>query len=228
MPPRKSKTKPSVLQIASEALPFAKTGGLADVVGALPSALARLGWNVTVVLPRYRGVDAGTEAARFMVTVGGFAREAVFVDAPMADGVRAILVQCDELYDRDRIYGIGDVDYADSPRRFAYLVRAALEFAARVGPKPSLVHAHDWQTALAPVYLKTLYADHPVLAGMPSVLTIHNLAYQGLFEADWLPRIDLGWDQFTVDRLEYWNRISLLKGGINAADVVTTVSPRYA
>ena len=235
MPSQKAKSKKSevrslksVLQIASEALPFAKTGGLADVLGALPSALARLGWDVTLVLPKYRGVTAGPAVARFAVTVGGFAREVEFHAAPMADGARAILVQCDELYDRDGIYGVGTADYADSPLRFAFLVRGAFEFAARVGPKPSIIHAHDWQAGLAPVYLQSLYADHPVLAGTPSVLTIHTLAYQGLFEADWLPRIDLGWDQFTIDRMEFWNRISLLKGGINAAEAITTVSPRYA
>lgn len=228
MPPRKSKTKKSVLQIASEALPFAKTGGLADVLGALPSALARLGWDVTLVMPKYRGVPDGTSVARFAVTVGGFSREVGFESVSMPDGARAILVRCDELYDRDGIYGVGTTDYADSPLRFSFLVRAAFEFAARVGAPPAVVHAHDWQAGLAPVYLKTIYADHPVLGGTPSVMTIHNLAYQGLFEADWLPRIDLGWDQFTVDRMEYWNRISLLKGGINAADVITTVSSRYA
>jgi len=218
----------SVLQIASEALPFAKTGGLADVLGALPPALSRLGWDVTIVLPRYRGVREGEVVERFTVTVGGFARPAAFVEAAMADGARAVLVDCPELYDRDDLYTIGGADYPDNARRFAFLVRAALEYAGRRGGRPSVVHAHDWQAALAPVYLRTLYADHPVLGGTPSVLTIHNLAYQGLFEADWLPRLDLGWDQFTVDRLEYWHRISYLKGGINSADAITTVSARYA
>src|SRR5439155_17650071 len=99
---------------------------------------------------------------------------------------------------------------------------------ARRERPPALVHAHDWQTALAPVYLRTLYALHPVLGETPCVLTIHNLAYQGMVAADWLPRLDLGWDLFSVERLEYWGRISLLKGGVNFADVITTVSPRYA
>ncbi len=224
----RAKARKSVLQIASEALPFAKTGGLADVLGALPPALARLGWDVTVVLPKYRGVRGASTVERFTVTVGGFAREVAFVEAAMDDGARAMLVDCPELYDRPELYTEAGVDYADNARRFAFLVRAALEFAARRGAGPSIVHAHDWQGALAPVYLKTLYADHPVLAGTPSVLTIHNLAFQGLFEPVWLPRLDLGWDQFTMDRLEYWNRISFLKGGINAADKITTVSPRYA
>jgi starch synthase len=226
--PLSSKSSPSVLFIGSEALPFAKTGGLADVLGALPSALARLGWDATLVLPRYRGVTAGVAVARVNLVVGGFATVAEIYRAPLADGARALLVDVPELYDRDALYGIGNLDYPDNARRFAVLVRAALEFVAGRGARPSVVHAHDWQAALAPVYLRTLYATHLVLGGVPSVFTIHNLAYQGLFEPDWLPRLDLPWDQLAVDGLEYWGKISLLKGGINAADVITTVSRQYA
>jgi starch synthase len=218
----------SVLMIGSEAVPFAKTGGLADVLGALPSAIAKLGWDAVVVLPKYRGVQAGTLVDTFPVSVGGFTRDAGFWEAPLAGNARALLVECPELYDRDAIYGTQGADYPDSPRRYAFLVRAAFEFAARRGTAPSIVHAHDWQAALAPIYLRTLYAAHPVLGGTPGVVTIHNLAYQGTFEADWLPRLDLGWDQLAIDRLEYWGRISLLKGGINAATLISTVSRRYA
>ena len=214
--------------LGSEALPFSKTGGLADVLGALPLAIARLGWEVTVALPRYRGVTAGAQVARFPVTVGGFTREITFSEVPLGPGARAILVDCPDLYDRDGLYGSDGTDYLDNARRFAMLVRAAFELIARSGQAPDVVHAHDWQAALAPVYLKTRYAAHPVLGGTPSVITIHNLAYQGLFEADWLPRLDLPWDLLATERLEYWGRISFLKGGINDADVITTVSPTYA
>ena len=225
---KKKERKRSVLIIGSEAQPFAKTGGLADVLGALPSALARLGWDATVAIPRYRGVSAGTPLEAFTVTVGGFARDVAFSEAPLADGARALLIDCPDLYYREALYGVGNSDYPDNARRFAFLVRAALEFAARHNPAPSVVHAHDWQAGLAPVYLRTLYAAHPTLAGMPSVTTIHNLAYQGVFPPDWLPRLDLGWELFTLDRLEFWGRLSFLKGGITDADLVTTVSPRYA
>jgi starch synthase len=218
---------PSVLMIGSEALPFAKTGGLADVLGALPPALARLGWDVTLVLPRYRGVAAGTPVERFTVTVGSYVADVRFHDAALGDGARAILVDIPDLYDRDALYGAG-AGYPDNARRFAMLARAAFELVARRGTRPSVVHAHDWQAGLAPVYLKTLYARHPVLGGTPSVITIHNLSYQGLFEPDWLPRLDLSWDLLSVDRLEFWNKISFLKGAINDADAITTVSPRYA
>jgi starch synthase len=218
----------SVLLIGSEAQPFAKTGGLADVLGALPPALQRLGWDATVALPRYRGVLAGTLTETFPVTVGGYTRDASFYETPMADGATALLVGCPDLYDRAGIYGADTTDYPDSPRRFGFLARAALEYAGRRGSGPDIVHAHDWQAGLVPVYLRTLYASHPVLGGTPCVFTIHNLAYQGVYESDWLPRLDLGWDLFAVDRLEYYGRISLLKGGINDAAVITTVSRRYA
>ena len=225
---RASQAQRSVLMIGSEAQPFSKTGGLADVLGALPSALARLGWDATIALPKYRGVEARALVDTFPVSVGGFTRDARFFEAPLAEGARALLVDCPDLYDRDALYGLQNTDYPDNPRRFAFLVRAALELAARRGRAPSVVHAHDWQAGLAPVYLKALYAAHPVLGGTPSVFTIHNLAYQGLFEPDWLPRLDLGWDELATDRLEYWGRISFLKGGINDADMITTVSRRYA
>jgi starch synthase len=218
----------SVLFIGSEALPFAKTGGLADVLGALPGALGRLGWDVTVALPRYRGVTAGAQVDRFTLSVGGYTSEVGFFSAPLGDRTRALLVDDPALFDREYLYGVGNADYPDNPRRFAVLVRAALEFAARQGKKPSVVHAHDWQAGLAAVYLRTLYASHPVLTATPVVFTIHNLAYQGLFGVDWLPRLDLPWTLLGVEQMEYWGWISFLKGGINAADVITTVSPQYA
>jgi len=222
------RVRPAVLIIGSEAQPFAKTGGLADVLGALPLALARLGWDPTVILPRYRGISAGAPVDTFPVTVGGFVRDAGFFEAPLADGARAILVDCADLYDRDALYGTGNIDYPDNALRFAFLARAALEFAARGNRPPRVVHAHDWQAGLAPVYLSTLYASHPVLGGTPCVFTIHNLAYQGLFDASWLPALDLGWEQFAVDRMEYWGRISFLKGAIAESRTITTVSRRYA
>jgi starch synthase len=218
----------SVLFVTSEAQPFAKSGGLADVLGALPLALARLGWSATVVVPRYRGVDAGTLVERFPIAVGGTTEMVGFFEAPMADGARAILVDCPRLYDRDALYGPDNTEYPDNARRFAMLARAALEFAGRLGARPSVVHAHDWQAGLAPVYLRTMYAAHPVLGGTPTITTIHNLAYQGNFPATWVPALDIGWEEFTIAGLEYWDQISFLKGAINYADWITTVSPRYA
>jgi starch synthase len=232
--PRK---KRSVLIIGSEALPFSKTGGLADVLGALPPSLARLGWDVTLAVPNYtnRSASGLADAAAIAspleqatVTVGGYHTEVRLLNASLADGARAILIDAPDLYDRAELYGVGNIDYPDNPRRFGVLVRAALDFAGRQPSPPSIVHAHDWQAGLAPVYLKSIYAGHPTLAGTPAVFTIHNLAYQGNFDPDWLPRLDLSWDQLSTDRLEYWGKVSFLKGGINDARFITTVSPRYA
>jgi starch synthase len=217
-----------VLMIASEALPFAKTGGLADVLGALPPALARLGWDVSVILPRYRGITGGSLVDRFPLTMGGVTREVGIFEIPGTASTRALFVDCPALYDRDGIYGAGGADFPDNALRFATLVRVALEFTARTGVAPAIVHAHDWQAALAPVYLNSLYVAHPILGRTASVLTIHNLAYQGVFDASWMPRLDLGPELFTVERLEFWGRLSFLKGGVTDADVLTTVSPTYA
>jgi starch synthase len=220
-------TPPSVLMIGSEALPFSKTGGLADVLGALPQALARLGWDVTLAVPRYRETHDGELVDRFDLRIGGVTADISIFDAPLG-AARAILVDEPALYDRDRLYGTEAGDYPDNARRFAVLVRAALEFAIRRGRRPTVIHAHDWQAGLAPVYLKTLFAAHPMLGGVASVFTIHNMAYQGLFQPDWLPRLDLQWSLLGIEQLEYWGKISFLKGGINYADVLTTVSPQYA
>jgi starch synthase len=214
--------------IGSEALPFAKTGGLADVLGALPRALGRLGWSVTVALPRYRDVTSGTLIERVPLRVGGQFHEIAYYRAPLGDGAEALLIAEPELFERDELYGIGSRDYADNARRFAVLVRAALDFVARAPAPPSVIHAHDWQAGLTPVYLESVYGGHPLLAGTPTVFTIHNLAYQGLFEPDWLPRVDLPWDLLGVEGLEFWGRISYLKAGINFSSAITTVSPRYA
>ncbi len=130
----------------------------------------------------------------------------------MADRVRVAFVDCPELYARNGLYGDATGDYPDNARRFAFLARAALERSIRRGERPSVVHAHDWHAGLAPVYLRTMYGAHPLLAGVPTVLTIHNLAYQGLFDPGWLPRLDLDWGLFRVNRLEYLGTDQLPQG----------------
>ena len=216
-----------VLMVASEAVPFAKTGGLADVVGALPRALVRLGHEVDVVMPRYRGITAGTPIARLRVPLGGQVADAD-VYAAAENGVRTIFIDHPGYYDRDFLYGAGGQDYADNPERFAFLARAALEWALLSEEPYSVIHAHDWQAGLVPVLLQRAFSSHPRLRHLPCVFTIHNLAYQGVFDASWLPRLGFGWDLMHVDALEYFGRISLLKGGIMFSRMITTVSPRYA
>jgi starch synthase len=218
----------NIVMIASEAVPFSKTGGLGDVAGALPGALARLGHRVVLVAPRYRRTDGGMLVDRLPLVIAGRSFEAGYWEHELDAGATAILVECPELYDRPALYGVGNEDYPDNAVRFAFLVRAALELAARSPHPPDVVHAHDWQAGLAPAYLRTLYAGHPVLGRVASVFTIHNLAYQGLFPPAWLPALDLPWDLFNVEGLEYWGKVSFLKAGINFSESITTVSPRYA
>ena len=201
---------------ASEAAPFAKTGGLADVLMALPRALSRLGHVVDVIMPRYRGVPEGTRAGVVSVMDGDAARETQ-VYAVASYGVRTLFIDHPAYYDRDGLYGHAGKDYPDNAARFAFLSRAALAWAGQPSHSYDLIHAHDWQAGLI-----------PVLHRGPTVFTIHNLAYQGLFDAQWLGRLGLGDELLSVGALEFWGQLSLLKGGIVFSRVVTTVSPRYA
>jgi starch synthase len=207
-----------ILMVASEAMPFAKTGGLADVLGALPQALAALGHQVDVMLPRYRSIDAGPPLARIVVAFGGERVETPLA-AATTGGVRMLFVDRPEYFDRDHLYGAGGHDYGDNPLRFGFLAAAAAEWVQAGGMAYDVVHAHDWQAGLVPVLLRQ---------PLRTVFTIHNLAYQGTFDASWLLRLGLGWGLMRVDALEFWGRISFLKGGITFSRVITTVSPRYA
>jgi starch synthase len=215
-----------ILMVASEALPFAKTGGLADVLGSLPRALAKLGHAVDLVMPRYRGTEAGSPGGHIDVPFGG-----QVVNTPFHivghDGLRIVLVEHAGYFARDYLYGTCERDYADNAERFAFLSRAALGWAVSQ-PRYDVIHVHDWQTALVPVFLACDSPRYPSLREVPTVLTVHNLAYQGVFDSSWLPRIGLGGDLMRPDALEYWSRISFLKGGVNFSRTITTVSPRYA
>jgi starch synthase len=214
-----------ILMVGSEAQPFAKTGGLADVLGSLPHALARLGHQVDLVMPRYRGISAGVHSDRFSVALGAQIAEADLYTLDQG-GVRVLFIDRPEYYERDYLYGIGSQDYADNPERFAFLAQAALQVARANGY--DVVHAHDWQAGLVPVFAARMFRTGDVRQRIPTVFTIHNLAYQGIFDASWLLRLGLGWDLMRVGALEYWNRISYLKGGIVFSRLVTTVSPTYA
>ena len=218
----------SVLMVGSEALPFSKTGGLADVLGALPLALGRLGHRVTLVIPKYRGVQAQGSSRGIQVPgLGGARADTRIIEQPLAENVKVVLVDRPELYDRDSIYGAGG-DYPDNPRRYGFLCKAALEYAIQAEDTFDVLHGHDWQAGLAAVYLRTRYAAEPKLRGMASVFTIHNLAYQGTFARGWLAPLELGPELMSIDTLEFWEQISFLKGGIVFSDLITTVSPTYA
>jgi starch synthase len=213
--------------VASEVHPFAKTGGLADVLGALPAALAKLGHQVDVVMPRYRGINVGSSIGQVTVTLGGQV-DVADVLAVADHSVRYVFVSHAAYFDREYLYGAASRDYPDNPERFAFLSKAAVTWAASTGHRYDIVHAHDWQTGLVPFLVRRSVPAWSGSERPATVFTIHNLAYQGVFDASWLPRLGLGWDLMRVDALEYWNRISYLKGGIMFAGVITTVSPRYA
>lgn len=212
--------------VASEATPFAKTGGLADVLAALPRALARLGHSVDVVIPRYNGIMLGEPLGPVAVPLGGDVTHAM-VYAETRAGVRTLFLDHPGFYHREGLYGAGGEDYADNPARFAFLSRGAVEWASGAEAPYDVIHAHDWQAGLVPVFLRE-FRDTPALGGAATVFTIHNLAYQGIFDASWLPGLGLRDSLMHVDALEYWNQISLLKGGIMFSRVLTTVSSRYA
>jgi starch synthase len=216
-----------ILTIAAEALPFAGTGALGETIQALPRALARLGHTIDVVMPRYRGITGTDRIGRVSVALGGQVADAD-VHAAVAGGVRTIFIDHPAYFDRDYLYGAGGHDYADNPERFAFLCQAALNWALADGNRYDVAHAHDWHTGLLPVLLGRMFRTQAAPHRLPTVFTIHDLAFQGLFEASWLPRLGLEWDLMRMDAMEFWGRISYLKAGIVFSRLVTTVSPRYA
>lgn len=208
-----------VLMVASEAHPFSKTGGLADVATALSQALGRLGHDVTLVTPRYRTVTAGAKRDHVRAFIANHWFDGDLYEVALGDNATALLLDCPELYDREGIYAEQNTDYVDNALRFAFLSIAAVEWAGRQTRPFSIVHAHDWQAGLVPVYAKRRW---------PTVFTIHNLAFQGIFDKAWVAALGLQWQDFTVDGFEFWDRISYLKAGVMFSDALTTVSPTYA
>jgi len=213
--------------ISSEAAPFAKTGGLSDVVGSLPRALTALGHDVAVLLPRYAetqpfpmrrvwenlGFQLGPNTFRASVFQAEQDGTFLFLDIP-------------ELYNRPGLYGNAAGDFPDNALRFAALARGALEVARRLF-LPDIFHCHDWQSGLLPVYHRQLAGD-PTFADIPTITTIHNLGYQGLFAASVLPEIGVDRQYFTSEGLEFYGQVNFLKAGLVFSDALTTVSRKYA
>jgi starch synthase len=215
-----------VLSVASECVPLVKTGGLADVVGALPKALAPRGWTLRTLIPAYPGLADRVSGLRTVWEHGDLFGGAARVLAGEAEGLDLLLIEAPHLYDRPGgIYGTGGSDHPDNHERFAALSWVASRLAiegASDGWRPDLVHAHDWQAGLAPAYLR--YGG----SGVPSVITVHNIAFQGLAPGDRAWRLRLPPDQFHAAGYEYYGQISTLKAALVNADAITTVSPTYA
>jgi len=217
-----------ILFVASEGLPFSKTGGLADVVEALPKALVAQGHDVAVVLPRYRNTQIKNIVIKSLtIPMGTSLRFPRIADGARPGGVQYFFVDDPQYFDREQLYGVGGRDYPDNAERFAEFARAAIELAKQLW-MPDVIHCHDWQSALVPVLLRTAYTPDPQLSGIPVIFTIHNMGYHGLFARDALARIGLPDSLFRIDALEFFGHLNYLKGGLLFSDYLTTVSRKYA
>jgi starch synthase len=221
-----------IVFVASECSPWAKVGGIADVVSALPRTLAKLGHRVSVFLPYYRQVAKAVPKPKVVLSsitipFPSYNRFVRILDGGTTGGVQTYFVDCAEFFDREDFYGTPSGEYPDNAERFGLLCRAVIE-ATKILGIPDVFHVHDWQAAMLPVMLRSIYYYDPVLRHVPAVLTIHNAGYQGWFPPQTIETLLLPWDLFTVDKLEHYNKVDFLKGGIVYSDAITTVSHKYA
>ena len=229
--------KIKVLMVSSEAVPFAKVGGLADVVGALGKELPKTGVQVAVALPKYRVViekikTLGLKTEKkmsFSLSLDNGEEEGA-IELVKYNGVLYFLIEQPDYFEREGIYLDNQTkqDYPDNLKRFVFFNRAVLEAAKLMDFQPDIIHAHDWQTGLLPIYLKTLYKLDSFYRLTKSVFTIHNLSYQGIFPVEQFTQIGLDWKYFTINGLEYYGHLNLMKGGIVFSDYTSTVSETYA
>lgn len=220
-----------IAMASPEIAPFAGTGGLADVMRSLPKALERLDTRVSLIMPAYHSVlqesfnleDAGIS---FKVPISHRMEEGTVLKTGAGNAIQVYFIRSDKYFDRENLYGTPDGNYPDNAERFAFFSRAVLEILKQ--DPPDVLHSHEWQSALAIVFLKTQPESYPALNSTKTVFTIHNLGYQGIFpQTDW-HLLDLDWKFFTHKFLEFYGKINFLKGGLVFADAITTVSPTYA
>ncbi len=260
-------TPMKILICSSEMVPFAKTGGLADVAGSLPFALSELGHEVRVAMPKYAVIDAKkfglkklsalevpiahrtVKGALWEAKMGGEGSEEGELKAkckmkdekcktqsppPQSEirnpksEIQVWFIGQEAYFNREGLYQEAGEDYRDNLARFTFFCRGVLEALKKLDWKPDVIHANDWQAALIPIYLKTLYAEDPFFKNVSTVFTIHNLAFQGTFESELLSLTGLSWDEFVPEKLEFYGKLNLMKGGIVYADVLNTVSRQYS
>ncbi|HEX9897378.1 MAG TPA: glycogen synthase GlgA [Dehalococcoidales bacterium] len=220
-----------IAMASSEISPFAKTGGLGDVLGSLPPALEKLGVEISLIMPAYRSVLKGNfpvedTGIRFSIPVSDKVVKGSVLQGKVGRSIPVYFIRADKYYERESLYGTGDGDFPDNAERFVFFSRAVLEILKN--DPPAILHAHDWQTALSIAFLKAQPELYPELASTKTVFTVHNLGYQGVFwNLDW-HLLNLDWRFFSSQYLEFFNKINFLKGGVVFADRVTTVSPTYA
>lgn len=224
-----------ILVAASEVVPFAKTGGLADVVGSLPKFFLALGHDTRVILPKYKIIDEKKlnlkKVTEVSVQIKNTEKIGSIYKAFLQDTkVIVYFIDNDEYYNRDSLYIDKNTnhDYEDNAERFIFFSRAILEFIKKIDWQPDCIHCNDWQTGLIPVYLKTIYKDDPFYKPIATAFTIHNLAYQGIFPKDCLDVAGISFDLFTPDKLEFWGNVNFMKAGLVYSDVLNTVSERYS
>jgi len=220
-----------IAMIASEIAPFAKTGGLADVVGTLSLALERLGHELCLIMPAYRTVLKGgflleETPTELSISMGNRTANGKVLTGRLGQGISVYMVRSDPYFDRDYLYGTANADYPDNAERFVFFSRAALEIL-RNHPA-DIVHCHDWQTATAIVFLKTQRERYPETAAARTVFTAHNLGFQGIFPASLWPLLDLDRSYFSPQYFEFFGNINFVKGSLLFADKITTVSQAYA
>lgn len=221
-----------VLMVTPEVTPFAQTGGLGEVLSALPVELASLGVEIDVLMPKYRGIntenfDINKLDITLEVTLNAKNITAGIWQFVGKNGTRYLFLECDDYYDREYLYGTPEGDYEDNAERFVFLTRAALELALYQGKPYDVFHSHDWQAALTAVYIRTLYAGESLFRDSSTVMTIHNLGYQGIFWHLDMPLVGVGWEFFTPKHMEFHGKLNFLKSGTVFADEVSTVSPGY-
>jgi starch synthase len=204
----------------SEALPFAKTGGLADVCGSLPLALEALGIEVTLFLPRYQCV----EKSGFSIESKGSG----LAHTVIGKNIDVYFVESEKYFDREALYGDIDGDYADNLDRYQFFSEKVLKLIKTLGIQPEVIHCNDWQTALIPVLMKEKFKKDLYYQNIKTVLTIHNLAYQGVFPLEEYKKIGIKGSLYSHPEFEFYGKVNLLKAGILYSDRVTTVSQRYA
>ena len=222
-----------LLLLSPEVWPFTRVGGLADVSRDLAMALGARGHQVNIITPKCQmppELEASLEPMdlELSVPVSWRSHPAIVLRSRLSPRVNLYLIDHDNLFDREGLYGNAFGDYEDNAERFIFFSRACLELALALGEPIEVVHAHDWTTGLVPLYLRTLYADHPQLRAAASVMTVHNVANQGVFWHYDMPLTGLGWEYFTPEGIEFYGKISFLKAGLVFADMISTVAPTYA
>jgi starch synthase len=218
-----------ILIATPEAIPYVKTGGLADVTGSLITEYRGMKKEAYIIMPLYKkikekGISLKDTGITIKVPIGNRTREGRI----FSDKSSAYFIGCDEFFDREELYGTPQGDYTDNASRFIFFSRGVLETCRAVNFKPHIIHCNEWQTGLIPLYITTTYKLDKFFKNTTTVLTIHNIGYQGLFPASDMPITGLGWELFNPEGVEFYGKINFLKAGLITADVLTTVSNTYA